>query len=184
MACAFGSTAADEHAEQHAGDVGVEDGGALAEGEAEHGAGRVLADPFERQQRLVVGRQLAAVAGDRFPGDRMKPPRADVVAERPPRLGDVVFGRGGKRLEGRVFAQPLGVLGQRRGRPASAAASLPRRGCGTGRGSAATADRARSCDTSRAAGAGIAAGRADREGCPGFWPAAACRVWDRASTGC
>ena len=52
---------ADEDAEQHARDVGVEDRGALAEREAADRAGGVFADALERQQRLVVARQLAAV---------------------------------------------------------------------------------------------------------------------------
>ena len=61
---------ADEHAEQHARDVGVENRRALAEREAADRAGGVGADALERQQRLLVGRQLAAVARDRFARDR------------------------------------------------------------------------------------------------------------------
>ena len=76
---------ADEHAEQHARDVGVENGGALAEREAADRAGRVGADALEREQRLLVGRQLAAVARDRLARDRLQALRPDVVAERIPR---------------------------------------------------------------------------------------------------
>ena len=65
---ALGIALADEHAEQHARDVGVENGRALAEREAADRAGRVGADALERQQRLLVGRQLAVVVAP--------PPRA------------------------------------------------------------------------------------------------------------
>ena len=68
IAWLFGSPVADEHPEQHARDVGVEDRGALAEREAADRAGGVGADALERQQRLLVGRQLAAVPA--------RPPRA------------------------------------------------------------------------------------------------------------
>ena len=85
IAWLFGSPVADEHAEQHARDVGVENRRALAEREAADRAGGVGADAFERQQRLFVGRQLAAVARDRFARDRLQPLRPDVVAERIPR---------------------------------------------------------------------------------------------------
>ena len=52
---------ADEDPEQHAGDVGVEDRGALAEREAADRAGGVFADALERQQRFAIARQLAVV---------------------------------------------------------------------------------------------------------------------------
>ena len=60
---------ADEDAKQHARDVGVENGGALAEGKAANGASGVLANALERQQRLAIGRQLAVVLRDRLLSD-------------------------------------------------------------------------------------------------------------------
>src|SRR5688500_5801961 len=97
--------AADEDPEEDAGDVGVEDCSALTERKTPDRPRGVGADAFERQQRLLVGRELTAVARDRFARDRLKPARPDVVAERPPGVGDVAFGGGGERFERRVLLQ-------------------------------------------------------------------------------
>ena len=82
------------------------------EREAADRAGGVGADALERQQRLLVRGQLAAVARHRLARDRVQPPRPDVVAERPPRRADVLLGRRGERLERRVLLEPLVVLRQ------------------------------------------------------------------------
>src|SRR4051812_12343390 len=105
-------SAADEHAEQHAGHVGVENGGALPEREAHHRARGVLADPFERSQRCFVGRQAAAVALNRLARDCVQPPRTNVVAQRPPRLRDVFLRRRGERFQAGILVQPLVILRQ------------------------------------------------------------------------
>ncbi len=102
----------DEHAKEHARDVGVEDGGALAEREAHDSSGRVLTYSFERAQRLFVVGKLAVVFGNRFAGDGMEPARADVVAERVPGADDVGFGRLGEGMERGVPDEPFLVLGQ------------------------------------------------------------------------
>src|SRR5436853_72241 len=84
----------------------LDDCRALAEGKAAYRARGVLADAFEREERLAIGRQLAPVARDRLAGDRLQTPRADVVAEGAPGFGDLVFVGGGQRAERRVFAKP------------------------------------------------------------------------------
>ena len=70
--------------------------------------------PIPLNERSVgsVRRQLAAVALDRLARDGVQPARPDVVAERPPRLGDVGFRRVGERLQARILLQPLVVFGQ------------------------------------------------------------------------
>ena len=102
----------DEYPEEHSSDVGIENGSALSEGEAPYGAGRVLADALERQQRRFVATGASRRSGRPIPGDRMKPARTDVVAERAPRFGDVRFVGRGQRRERRVLRQPLAVLRQ------------------------------------------------------------------------
>src|SRR5206468_5108766 len=77
---ALGIARADEHAKQHARDVRVEDRRALAKREAPDGPGGVFADSLERQQRLLVGRQLPAVPLDRLTRDRLQAAWTDVVA--------------------------------------------------------------------------------------------------------
>ena len=153
---ALGIAPADEHAVEHAGDVGVEDRRPLAEGEAQDRAGGVFADALERQQRLAIGGQRAAVAGHRLAGDRVQPLRADVVAERAPGGRDVGLGGGGQRLERRGTCPATRDTWAARDRPASAGASSPRPGCGTGRRSIATADRGRGGRTIAAARDGSA----------------------------
>src|SRR5437016_4546220 len=59
---ALGIAGADEDAEENARDVGVENRGALAKRKAPDRAGGVRADALEREQRLLVRRQLPAVA--------------------------------------------------------------------------------------------------------------------------
>ena len=108
----FGIAPADEDAEQDTRDVGVEDRRALTEGETEHRACRVRANPLERQQGFMVAGQLAAVLRHRFLGDGVQPARADVVAERPPGLRHIGFVGGRKGFEGRKFSQPLLVFRQ------------------------------------------------------------------------
>src|SRR5213592_61177 len=70
---------ADEDAKEDTGDVCVEDGRALAKGEAPYGACRVGADAFEGEQRLLVGREAAVVACDCFARNRVQPAGPDVV---------------------------------------------------------------------------------------------------------
>src|SRR5512134_2514894 len=82
---------ADEDAEQHPRDVGVEYGGTLSEREAEDGARGVRADALERQERLLVRGESPAIPRHRLARDGMQAARPDVVAERPPRRGDVVL---------------------------------------------------------------------------------------------
>jgi hypothetical protein len=95
----LGIAAADEDAEEHTSDVGVQDRGALTEREAAYRARRIRADPLEREQRRFVRGQLAAVAFDRFSRDRVQPSRPDVVSERPPCVGDIALICGCKRSE-------------------------------------------------------------------------------------
>ena len=104
--------APDEDAKEDARDVGVEDRGAFAEREAADRAGGVLADAFEGQERVAIGGQPAAIAFHGFARDGVQPAWADVVAKRPPRLRDVVFGGGGQRLERRVLAKPFVIFRQ------------------------------------------------------------------------
>src|SRR5687768_1799488 len=106
----FGVATRDEDAEQHARDVGIENRRALSKREAADRTGSVRADAFEREQRLLVGGELAAVPGNRFARDRMEAPRPDVVAERPPGRGDVILARPGQRFERGVLLQPLVIL--------------------------------------------------------------------------
>src|SRR5262245_49029078 len=80
---------ADEAAGQDARDVGVENGGSLAECEAHDGSGGVRADALERSQRLFIFRQVAVVLRDRFARDGMQAAWPDVVTERVPGLDDV-----------------------------------------------------------------------------------------------
>jgi cob(I)alamin adenosyltransferase len=101
---------ADEYPEEHACDVGVENGGALAEGEAQNRPGRVFADTLERPQRRFVARQLAPVAFDGLARNRVQAPRTNVVSERPPRGRNVGFGRGRERLQRGILRQPLVIL--------------------------------------------------------------------------
>jgi hypothetical protein len=103
-------TVADKDAEQYACHVGVDNRGALAERKTADRAGGVGADPLKRQQRLFVGGQRTAVAGDRFPGDRVQPPRPDVVTERPPGLVHLAIARGSQRGQRRVLFKPLVIL--------------------------------------------------------------------------
>jgi hypothetical protein len=78
---------ADEYAKEHPGDVGVEDGGSLAEGEAPNSAARVCANPLERQQSCLVRGQFATETRHRLACDVVETARANVVAERTPRFG-------------------------------------------------------------------------------------------------
>ncbi len=113
IACAFGSPRADEHAEQHARDVRVEDRRALAEREAPDRAGGVRADALERPQRRLVGRQLRRRS--------VRPTRARSPAAGAAgccsRAGTTSpttssLGRRRQRLERRIAAQPLVILRQ------------------------------------------------------------------------
>ena len=104
--------ASDEDAEQDARHVGVENRGTLAEREASDRACRVLADPFEGEERLGIRRQLAVVSRDRLAGDCVQPARPDVVAERPPCGRNVHFGCSGERFERRIFLEPLVIFRQ------------------------------------------------------------------------
>ena len=166
IACAFAIAAADEHPEEHARDVGVDDRGALAEREAHDRAGGVGADALEATQRRLVGRQPAVVALDRLARDRLQAPRPDVVAERAPRLAPRPLRRRRRqRVERRVLLEPLRGTSAARDRPASAAASPRRRGCGTGRRSSATAASGRSCDTRRGGAVANHRRRAGTGGC-------------------
>jgi hypothetical protein len=56
--------------------------------------------------------RIAAVTLDRLARDGVQPARADVVAERTPRFGHVVFRRRRQRVKARILLQPLVVLGQ------------------------------------------------------------------------
>ena len=158
---------------KHARDVRVENRGALAEREAADRADGVAAEPLERQQRFLVARQGAVEPRDRFARDRLQPLRADVVAERPPRLADVVFVRRRRALRASETARATRGTSAARDPPASAAASPRRRGCDTDRRSRARAAAVRARDTSQQrcaepaprAGRGSAARRGVRVGC-------------------
>ena len=104
--------AAHKYAEQDARDVRVEDGGAFSKRETANRAGCVLTNALKREQRVFVGRQLAAVPRHRFACDALQPFGADVVPERPPCLCHFVLGRGSERMERRKFLEPLGVFRQ------------------------------------------------------------------------
>ena len=108
----FGIALAHEDAEEHARDVGIENRGTLAERKAADRAGRVCADALEREQRFLVGRQLSAVASNRFSRDRLQALRSDVVAKRVPRVRHFLFGCRSQRFERRVLVEPFGVLRQ------------------------------------------------------------------------
>src|SRR5207249_784338 len=82
-----------EDAAQHAAHVGVEHRHVALVGEREDRAGGVAADSRHGSKRGVLVGQPAAVPGDRFPRDRVKPHRADVVAERIPEPFDLGAGR-------------------------------------------------------------------------------------------
>jgi cob(I)alamin adenosyltransferase len=103
---------ANENAKEHAGDVGVEDCGALAERKASNGSARVGADPFERAERVPVGWELPAKPRHRFAGDRMQAPGPNVVAEGPPRLGHLLDRSVGQVPKRRVLFEPLVILRQ------------------------------------------------------------------------
>src|SRR5919112_5350764 len=87
---------ADKNPEEHACHVRVEDGGALAEREAQDGPGGVRADAFERAQGGFIARQLTAVMLNRLPCDRVKPAWTDVVTERAPGRGHVLLWSSGE----------------------------------------------------------------------------------------
>jgi cob(I)alamin adenosyltransferase len=103
-------SAADEYPEEHARDVGVENGCALTEGEAQDRPGSVFADTLEGPQRRFVARQLAPVAFNGLARNRVQAPRTDVVSERPPGGRNVGFGRGRERLQRRILRQPFVIL--------------------------------------------------------------------------
>ena len=106
----LGIATTDEDAEEYPRHVGVNDGGALPEGEAPDRARRIGADALEGEQRFLVRRQHTAVARHRFPCDGLKPAGPDVVAERPPQRVDIVFGRSRERCQRRIGGKPLLVL--------------------------------------------------------------------------
>ena len=113
IACAFGVPAADEHAEEHARDVRVEDRGALAEREAQDRAGGVRADPLERRaaspRRPAARRRSARPTRARSRGAAAAgccSPAAATSPRRPPRA------RSASAVERRVLLEPLVVLRQ------------------------------------------------------------------------
>ena len=111
--------------------------------------------------------------------DRVEAPRADVVAERIPGAHDVVFRRVGEDLERRIARRATRDISAARDRPASAAASLPTRGCGTDRGCAARVDRVRGGGTRRAVVAETSGGR--RHPAPAVAESCVARCHNRAT---
>src|SRR5262245_3699431 len=100
----------EEHPAEHAPYVRIHDRHRPTVGEAAHRPGGVAADaPHAAQQGLVVG-QPPAVARDRLAGNAAQVDRADVVAERIPEARDLLRGRAGEALEGRIAVQELVVL--------------------------------------------------------------------------
>jgi hypothetical protein len=61
--------------------VRVDDRGPLPESEDSDGAGGVVADSGQPQQRVDIGRDLPAVLGDKYPGALVQPQRPARVAE-------------------------------------------------------------------------------------------------------
>ena len=163
--------AADEDAKEHARDVGVEDGGALAEGEAEDGAGGVGANALEREQRLFVRRGAVRRTEPSTRG-RWRGAAAGGCCNRAAatwRTRRVPSLRPAPRATGTSAATP--GTSAARDPLASAAASLRTRGCDTDPGSDATANPAHAGDTTRAGGVGIAVGLAEGERCvEDVWP--------------
>ena len=91
-----------------------------------------------------VLRSLRPAVARRRPRRLVQPQRAAVVAEADPLAQDVGRRGGRERLGGRASARSTPRSAGRPARPASAGASPPRRGSGTGRACGATAGRAAS----------------------------------------
>ena len=108
----LGIARADEHTKKDARNIRVENGRPLPECEASNRTRRISTDPFERQQRVFIVRQLAVVACDGLSRDRLQPLRPDVVAKWTPRSRDVRLVRNRQCVKRGKFLEPLGVLGQ------------------------------------------------------------------------
>ena len=103
---------ADEDTEQDASHIRVENRRALAEREAANRPHRVPAEPLEREKRRFVAGKGTVVTGHGFARNHLQPLRPDVVAQRPPRLRDVLLVRPSQRFERGKALEPFVILGQ------------------------------------------------------------------------
>jgi hypothetical protein len=83
----------------------------LIDGKRPDGSGRIPADPFERQQLLVIIGQYTAVPLDRFTGNAMKAFWPNVVAQWIPNLFDLIDRRLSELLQTWIAIEELKVLG-------------------------------------------------------------------------
>ncbi len=103
---------AEKHTQEHAGDVGVDDGGTFTKREAANRSCRVCANAFERSQRFFIRRELSAESLHGFARDRLQPLGPNVIAKRVPRVGHIFRRCIGERCKGRIFLEPLLVFRQ------------------------------------------------------------------------
>ena len=100
-----------EHAGKHAGDISIDERGALAERDAGDGAGGVATDAGQGAQLGGCAGQFAAVLADEELRGAMQVAGARIVAETFPQFQDAIVRCAGKRLDGGESAEPTGVVG-------------------------------------------------------------------------
>ena len=102
---------------EHPQHIAVHRRGRDAEGDAGDGPGGVVPDAGQRPQRVIVGRQCAAVPLTHHPGGLLHVVHPVVVAKALPQLVQCVGIAGGQRRRVRQFPDEPLIVGQRGGHP-------------------------------------------------------------------
>jgi hypothetical protein len=102
---------ADKDAVKDPHDICIKNRSIFIEGKRPDGSGRIPADPFERQQLLVIIGQCTPVPLDRFTGNAMKAFWPNVVAQWIPNLFDLIDRRQSQFLQTWIAIEELKVLG-------------------------------------------------------------------------